>query len=152
MKAISPVIATLILIAIAVIAGIFVLRQFLFFAGTAGQQDVLAIEDATLSVLHKANYMQVYLQITLKNQGDKVVNVTSITVDGKSIAGFTYVVVNPGSTYSFSGVVMVTGTGTITDPSLKEQWEAGTEHTIIVTYDVIGGNTGQQTVIKVRAT
>jgi len=43
MKAVSPVIATLILIAIAVIAGIFVLRQFLFMATTSGTQHTVYV-------------------------------------------------------------------------------------------------------------
>ncbi len=119
---------------------------------TYTQQDTIVIQDATLSVLHKADYMQVYLQITLKNQGDKVARITGITVDNYNISGFTYAIIDPGSTYSFSGVVMVTPTGIITDPVLQERWEVGTEHLIKITYDVIGGSSGQVITARVRAT
>ncbi len=144
MKAISPVIATLILIAIAVIAGIFVLRQFLSFAGTAGQQDVLAIQDATLIAKHNpGNTMNVTLLINLKNQGDKIVKVKKITVDTTDV--FTgEITLRPGTTYS--------GTYSVYDGTATSDWEVGTEHIVKVTYDVVGGNADQVITIKVRTT
>ncbi len=148
MKAISPVIATLILIAIAVIAGVFVLRQFLTFAGTAGQQDVLAIQDATLIAKHNpGNTMNVTLLINLKNQGDKIVKVKKITVDTKDVfvaAAGEEITIRPGTTYSKTYLVY---NGTYT-----ADWEVGTEHIVKVTYDVVGGNADQAITIKVRAT
>ncbi len=146
MKAISPVIATLILIAIAVIAGIFVLRQFLLFAGTSGTQNMLTIQDAILIVRHDPdNYANktVTLQISVKNTGDKVAVITKITVDGipvfNATGGTEPIRLNPGQVYS--------GSFTVLQWRLDEsgQWEAGTEHLVTVTYQILG-QAGEQTV------
>ncbi len=145
MKAISPVIATLILIAIAVIAGIFVLRQFLLFAGTSGTQNILSIQDAILIVKHNAtNYANktVTLQISVKNQGDKVASITYIKVDGivvfNATAAGSPIRLNPGQVHSGSYKVFA-GIDT------AGQWEAGTEHIVTVTYQILG-QAGEQTI------
>jgi len=146
MKAVSPVIATLILIAIAVIAGVFVLRQFLLFATTTATQQVIQIQDVVLYLATKpqpinetytATWMSVNLQITLKNTGDRIVTVKNITVDGLPLQGFTAVNINPGGQWSGSFPVILkppAETRILHDPA----WERGTEHTVVVEYTVLG--------------
>ncbi len=138
MKALSPVIATLILIAIAVIAGVFVLRQFLIFTTTTATQEYIEIQDATLMALHKPGYLTVYLQIKIKNIGDTVVNVSKAYVDNESFALTLNRLLNPGQTYSASGPIW---SFDLTDPDEREaskRWESGTEHLVVVKYSVLG--------------
>ncbi len=147
MKAISPVIATLILIAIAVIAGIFVLRQFLLFAGTSGTQNVLTIQDAILYKVTKnletGGYIhQIYLQISVKNNGDKVAELHYIKVDDILVYNYTAesaIRLNPGQVQSLTKYVT-----TVTDDQI-DQWQAGTEHVVSVTYQILG-QAGEQTI------
>ncbi len=146
MKAISPVIATLILIAIAVIAGIFVLRQFLLFAGTSSTQNMLTIQDAILYKVSKVvaggNIYQVYLQISVKNTGDKVAEIHYIKVDDIVVYNYTTegaIRLNPGQVQSLTKYVTTANETAVAD------WEAGTEHIVAVTYAVLG-QAGEQTV------
>ncbi|MEM4431977.1 MAG: hypothetical protein QXO78_04480, partial [Desulfurococcaceae archaeon] len=70
MKAIDPVIATLILIAIAVIAGVFVLRQFITLGGTAGRGETIQVQDlAFIQRLDTQFNVYVQLSFTIKNTG-----------------------------------------------------------------------------------
>lgn len=151
MKAISPVVATLILIAIAVIAGVFVLRQFLFISGTTTAQQFIQIVDLALirslkpyqlNETYSTNWVSVELTITVKNTGDRVITLTGIKVDGKyDIAGFTRVNINPGQTFTGSYSVIVdpeTGATRILYEKAGAYWETGTEHTVTISYQVVG--------------
>ncbi len=143
-KAISPVIATLILIAIAVIAGVFVLRQFILLSTTSGQQNMIQIQDAVLYRTLKdftlpngtaITQMEVTLQINIKNIGQRVVTLTNITVDDYPVEGFTQVSLNPGQTYSGTYAVVIEGS---TKFPYKPEWDSGTEHVVKVYYQVLG--------------
>ncbi len=143
-KAISPVIATLILIAIAVIAGVFVLRQFILLSTTSGQQNAIEIQDAvlyrTLKDISLPNgttftQMTVTLQISVKNIGQRVVTLTNITVDDNAVKGFTQVSLNPGQVYSGTFDVLVGGEYRFV---YNPAWDSGTEHIVKVFYQVLG--------------
>lgn len=147
MKAISPVIATLILIAIAVIAGVFVLRQFLFLATTTGGQQVLQIQDAVLYLAVKpqqinatyiVNWISIELQLSVKNTGDRIVTLTNVTVDDLPVQGFTRVNINPGQVYSASYTVVLNPATGETRILYTPEWEKGTTHTVKVEYQVLG--------------
>ncbi|MEM4690963.1 MAG: hypothetical protein QXT88_01240, partial [Desulfurococcaceae archaeon] len=76
MKAIDPVIATLILIAIAVIAGVFVLRQFITLGGTTGRSETIQVQDlAFIQRLDTQFNVYVQLSFTIKNTGGKPITV-----------------------------------------------------------------------------
>ncbi len=148
-KAISPVIATLILIAIAVIAGVFVLRQFLLLSGTSVQQNMLQIQDAVLYRTIKyypqlgENRLSVTLQISIKNVGQRVVTITNITVDNLPTKNFQAVSLNPGQVFSGSYSILK-------DVKYNPKWDTGTEHTVTVYYKVLGQPTTQS--IQTKAT
>ncbi len=146
-KAISPVIATLILIAIAVIAGVFVLRQFILLSGTSVEQNVLEIQDAVLYRTIKyypqlgENRLSVTLQISIKNVGQRVVTIKNITVDGLSTKNFQPVSLNPGQVFS--------GTYTVfKNAKYNPKWDTGTEHTVEVYYQVLGQPAVQKVATK----
>ncbi|OYT40557.1 MAG: hypothetical protein B6U89_01755 [Desulfurococcales archaeon ex4484_58] len=157
MKAISPVIATLILIAIAVIAGVFVLRNFILLSTTTATQQFLQIQDAVLlqTVKHQkinltyyVDWLSVTLQISIKNTGDRVVTITNITVGGLPLSGFTPVNVNPGDVFTGSyPVVLNPATGETKIP-YTATWEKGTEHEIVVKYVVLGSKNEQVVTYK----
>ncbi|MEM1675106.1 MAG: archaellin/type IV pilin N-terminal domain-containing protein [Desulfurococcaceae archaeon] len=151
MKAISPVVATLILIAIAVIAGVFVLRQFLFITGTTTAQQMIQIVDLALQLSRKyqpinetytITWLSVTLTITVKNTGDRVVTLTDIKVDGKyGVTPFTRVNINPGQTYTGSYSVILdpeTGETRTLFERVGTYWDTGSEHTVTVYYVVLG--------------
>ena len=138
MKAISPVIATLILIAIAVIAGVFVLRQFILLSTTSGQQNMLQIQDLVLYRTIKyyqapinKNLMTVTLQISVKNVGQRVVTLKNVTVDNIYVRGFEEVSLNPGQVYTATYDVL-------DNVDYSPDWDTGTEHIVTVYYQVLG--------------
>jgi len=158
MRAVSPVIATLILIAIAVIAGVFVLRQFLLYSGAVGRQQLLMIQDATfylavktqqINETYSVNWISVEVQLSLKNIGDRIVTVTDIKVDGiYPVTGFTRFNLNPGQVQTLSyPVVLNTATGE-TRILYTPEWERGTEHTVTVYYVVQGTTITQSATAK----
>ena len=154
MKAISPVIATLILIAIAVIAGVFVLRQFLFLSSISATQQFLQIQDAVLylalkpqqiNATYTVNWMSIELQISLKNTGDKIITVTNITVDDLPVQGFTRVNINPGQVYTGSYTVILNPATGETKILYTPEWERGTTHVVKVQYQILGSPNIQTT-------
>ncbi|MEM4433015.1 MAG: archaellin/type IV pilin N-terminal domain-containing protein [Desulfurococcaceae archaeon] len=161
MKAISPIIATLILIAIAVIAGVFVLRQFITLGGTAGRTDVIQIQDGALYLAKKTQvinetysvvWMEVNLQITLKNTGGRIVTIRDITVDGYKLQGFTTFNINPGETTTKSYPIILNPATGETRILFDANWEKGTSHIVTVTYVVFGTTIEQkvsQTIVVV---
>jgi flagellin-like protein len=147
MKAVSPVIATLILIAIAVIAGVFVLRQFLFLANTSASQQMLQVQDAVLYLATKpqkinatyiVNWISIELEVSVKNVGDRIVTITNITVDDLPVQGFTSVNINPGQVYTGSYTVILNPTTGETRILYTPEWEKGTTHTVKIQYQVLG--------------
>ncbi len=150
MKALSPVIATLILIAIAVIAGVFVLRQFLIFTTTTATQQYIEIQDAVLQVVHvNDTYADVYLQIKIKNVGDQLVTIDKVEVDGYTpteVSKIQGVELRPGETFATS--MKVRYINPTLDPD--KAWETGTEHLVTVYYNTTT-TTGQQVSLKVIA-
>ncbi len=147
MKAISPVIATLILIAIAVIAGVFVLRQFLLMTTSTSSQRFLQIQDVVLYYTAKTqminssysvNWISITLQLTVKNVGDKVITIRNITVDGYRVTPFSSFNVNPGQTVSGSYLVVLNPTTGDTRIQYSADWDRGTTHTVMVEYQVLG--------------
>ncbi len=133
-KAISPVIATLILIAIAVIAGVFVLRQFILLSTTSGQQNMLQIQDVTFfrTVTPDSTKMNVTLQFSVKNIGTRQITLVSVKVpDANFEHGFTNLRLNPGQTYTDSVAVL-------TNADYSQVWDSGTEHVVIFVYKVQG--------------
>ncbi len=139
MKAISPVIATLILIAIAVIAGVFVLRQFLMVAGNIGTQQYLQIQDITFFKKLSADgtKMTITLSFSVKNVGDKQITIKSVSVPDANFTQELNVKLNPGDVHTDSYVVAQ-------DMDYTINWETGTEHTVIITYRVAGTPSDQQ--------
>ncbi|OYT40554.1 MAG: hypothetical protein B6U89_01740 [Desulfurococcales archaeon ex4484_58] len=134
MKAVDPVIATLILIAIAVIAGVFVLRQFLTMANISSGQRFLQVQDLvfvrTLSV--DGTKMNISMTYSVKNTGDRQITLKEIRVPD---ANFTMtdldILLRPGETYQGSLQIM-------TNADYDVTWEKGTEHTAIFVYQVAG--------------
>ena len=138
MKAISPVIATLILIAIAVIAGVFVLRQFIRLSTTSGQQNMLQVQDLTFfrTVSPDGSKMNVTLQFSVKNVGQRQIVLWAVKINelNKEIAVGTPgqgVRLNPGQVYSDSVPVL-------TNEAYTQNWDSGTEHVVTFIYQVQG--------------
>jgi len=145
MKAVSPVIATLILVAIAVIAGVFVLRQFLAVATQVSGQQALKIQDAVFyrRLSPDGRYMTVTLQITLKNEADRQITIHAISVPdaNKNITIDPPVTLNSGDTW--------TNTYTIIENQPYDiAWEKGQSHVVIVYFTVAGNPATQQVSIK----
>ena len=134
MKAISPVIATLILIAIAVIAGVFVLRQFILLSTTSSQQNMLQVQDLTFfrTVSPDGTKMNVTLQFSVKNVGQRQIYLWAFTVSGVSGEFPIKVRLNPGQVYT--GSQLVVGPNASYDPA----WDTGTEHVVTFIYQVQG--------------
>jgi len=154
MRAVSPVIATLILIAIAVIAGVFVLRQFLLYTAT-GRQQILFIQDATFYLAVKTDpttgidWISVELQLNLKNIGDRIITITNITVDGKyRVLNFERINLNPGTSQLVSYTVVLNPVTGDTQIEYTPEWERGTQHTVTVYYIVQGTTIEQSAVAK----
>ncbi len=137
MKSISPVITTLILIAIAVIAGVFVLRQFIILSSSASHQNALQIQDAVLYRVVKyissnnSYRTEVTLQISVKNIGQRVIKIKDIIVDSINITSFKEILLSPGQIYTGSYVVF-------NKQGYYPDWDIGTEHIITVYYQVLG--------------
>ena len=138
MKAVSPVIATLILIAIAVIAGVFVLRQFLTVAGQVGSQQYLQVQD--VAFFKKTNpegtLMTITLQISVKNAGDRQIIIKGIEVPDANWTKELNVILNPGETWSNSWTILK-------DIEYTIVWETGQQHTVKIAYQVAGTPTIQ---------
>jgi len=140
LKAVDPVIAVLILIAIAVIAGVFVLRQFLTFAGQAGQQ-FLQIEHVAFTKQTDpfGTKMTITLDVKVRNIGDRQVEILDVEVrDANWKAsekvtdwGKQRILLNPGDSWSFSAQVL-------TDEPYTATWETGTSHPVTIYYKVAG--------------
>ncbi len=133
-KAISPVIATLILIAIAVIAGVFVLRQFILLSSTSSQQNMLQIQDVTFyrTISPDGKTMNVTLQFSVKNIGQRQITLVSVRIP--DIPGYDYpiqVTLNPGQVYSDTIPVL-------SKAAYTQTWDTGTEHDVIFVYQVLG--------------
>ncbi len=132
-KAISPVIATLILIAIAVIAGVFVLRQFILLSTTSGQQNMLQVQDVTFfrTVSPDGTKMTITLQYNVKNVGTRQITLLAVRVPDANKEFGINVKLNPGQTY--------TNTVTVLDNvDYSPAWDSGTEHVVIFVYKVQG--------------
>ncbi len=102
------------------------------------------IQDALIHVTHfPNNTIDAKLFINIRNVYEKTIKIKEIRVDGRTIwSGET--IIKPGVTYSnvykvYSGPY---------DPSM----EVGTEHTLTIVYDIVGGESNQSTTIKIRAT
>ena len=127
-KAISPLIATLILIAITIVGGVVVYRAFFSTAGTVNSNLHVSIQDVSLSTAGG-------LAMTVKNDGTTAVDwgtTQSLTIagpggslctstalpgSGSLVPGETIALTDTGCTGAISGVtyivtLMVTGTGT----------------------------------------
>ena len=144
MKAVSPVIATLILIAIAVIAGVFVLRQFLAVAGQVGGQQSLKIMDAVFyrKLTPDGKNMTITLQITIKNEADRQITIDTIAVpDANFKAEKLNVVLNSGDTWTTTYTI-------INNESYNLAWEKGQQHAVVVYYYVAGNPNLQSTSVK----
>ncbi|MEM1662465.1 MAG: hypothetical protein QXT47_05425 [Desulfurococcaceae archaeon] len=158
MKAIDPVIATLILIAIAVIAGVFVLRQFITLGGTAGRGETIQVQDlAFIQRLDSQFNVYVQLSFTIKNTGGKPITVTVVEIPDlkplvtiypdKVIPNITLnVYLEPGQTYQFAHDV-IRG---IPHTPYGEYWEKGTEHAIVVKFLVAGNPVEQEVRMTAR--
>ena len=140
MKAISPVVATLILIAIAVIAGVFVLRQFLSMAGGATSQQYLQIVDLYITRRETApGKFSIDITIGVKNSGDKRITVDSIIVpDAQWNVTKLNINLNPGETWQGSFNVLVDQPYIVDNIDWHNLWRKGTEHVVIVRYYVVG--------------
>jgi len=144
LKAVDPVIAVLILIAIAVIAGVFVLRQFLTLAGQTGQQ-LIQIEDATFfkTTDPYGEKMTITLQIKVRNIGDRQVAIEDIEVRdagwkaSENVTGWNKVFLGPGDSFSFSAVIY--------NGNYTSVWETGTRHVVTVHF-MVSGNPNKQSV------
>jgi len=145
LKAVDPVIAVLILIAIAVIAGVFVLRQFLAFAGQTGQQYV-NVEDAVFFKTTDpfGEKITIRLQIKVRNVGDRQVRITDIEVRDAgwkasvNYTGWTEILLSPGDSWSFSATIFE-------NEPYTAAWETGTTHQVVVHY-MVAGNPNPQSV------
>ncbi len=133
MKAISPVIATLILIAIAVIAGVFVLRQFILLSSTSSQQNMLQVQDVTFfrTISPDGAKMNVTLQFSVKNVGQRQITLVSVRIPDANEDQAVHVTLNPGQVYSDTLVVL-------NNAAYSQFWDTGTEHQVTFVYQVLG--------------
>ncbi len=133
MKAISPVIATLILIAIAVIAGVFVLRQFILLSTTSAQQNMLQVQDLTFfrTISPDGSRINVTLQFSVKNVGQRRITLLNVTVPDANFTKETNVDLNPGQVYTYSYLV-------VNNTIYRDLWATGTEHLVYFYYHVYG--------------
>ncbi|MCX8196086.1 MAG: type IV pilin [Acidilobaceae archaeon] len=100
-RAISPVIATVILIAITIIVGAAVAGWLLGLWGGLGEVEALRIyPDATLEV-GKSNST---LRLTIKNEGTRDAKIMSITVEGVGTQSLKDPIIKAGATKTISVV------------------------------------------------
>ncbi|HDH45179.1 MAG TPA: hypothetical protein ENG66_07355 [Thermococcus sp.] len=101
LKAISPLIATIILIAIAVAGGLLVYALFTSTTGVAATKGQVQIESMDLV---KSTGEDVIFTITIKNVGSKPVTELKITLNGEDTAviPLSSDPLQPGQSYSYS--------------------------------------------------
>jgi flagellin-like protein len=126
-RGISPAITSIILIGVAVAAGISGYSVFVSTANTASLKGTLIVEDANL--LKQANG-EMWLSVTIKNSGNKAFssNIVNLHLDtNPSIAGIQPFVVtlqpsplNPGQTASASAQVIDSAGFAITWPNIGD--------------------------------
>ncbi len=99
----------------------------------------IVITDATLSIIHSVEFSMVQLEIVLANRCNLAVNVTDFLVDNSGVKGMGvgYAYLYPRTVYGGSGVVVVVGNASITDPELMMEWESGTRHIVIIYYRIV---------------
>jgi len=133
MKAVDPVIATLVLIAIAVIAGVFILRQFLTMTNV-GSQQFIQVQDAVFYMQRSTDgtKMSITLLLSVKNQADRSVYITMVKVpDLAWNTTLTDVSLRPGDTWTQSFVVAQ-------NVAYSPYWESGNAHTVVIYFKVYG--------------
>jgi len=98
-RAISPLIATIILVSICVAGGLLVYSVFVNTASTLTAKGQIEVEAVDL-VKDTAGNMN--FSITVKNSGNKPINSLSVTVDGESLGNIlpADAVLQPGQTIS----------------------------------------------------
>lgn len=138
-KAISPIFATLILIAIAVIAGVVV---YMFVSGTlatmtsggtAGQEKI-SVQAASFSATNTGGTVTVYVEQT----GGPLATVNGLIIkdsSGNTIGSLTSLAITSPSqsTLALSTGVLTTVTGTYTFPTGGLDLSASTSYTVTVT-------------------
>ena len=132
-KAISPLIATLILIAITIVGGVVVYRAFFSTSGTVSSNLHVAIQDVSLSTSGG-------LAMTIKNDGTTAVDWTGSPQAAMTIAGPSGLLCTPTGSLPASGSLVPGSTAAILDTSCTG---AVSGVTYIVTLSVTGtGQTG----------
>ncbi|GEM_PF-7075970 len=139
-----------VVVAVAATIGLLLYMQSSFFPAqsmgeTAGN---LIIEDAKLSVKHLrgngVSYVKVYLDISLRNIGSKTIRIDYIMVDDITIAYEENITIGPGKGFHKTFVV-----GEFYGQDIS-RWSTGTEHTIKIRYDEIGGKQDMEATMKIR--
>jgi len=143
MKAVDPVIATLVLIAIAVIAGVFILRQFLTMTNV-GSQQFIQVQDAVFYMQRSTDgtKMSISLTLSIKNQADRSIYITKIAVpDLNWVKNITDVSLRSGEPWTQTFVVAQ-------NVAYSPYWESGNEHEVVIYFKVYGQTEEQKTSIK----
>jgi len=102
-KAISPLIATIILIAITIAGGLIVYALFTSTAGVASSKGQVAIESQDLVKAGDA----VIFTITVKSSGSKPATNVTITLDGEAPKKLAPITLQPGQSISYTEDTLV---------------------------------------------
>jgi len=117
-RGISPLIATIILIAITVAGGLLVYSAFFSTAGVLSAKGQVAVENVKLV---KETDGKVYFAITIKNTGNKPVSGLNVTLDGEATA-----------TVTLPGTALQPGQSVSCSPSLSNDYTIGDLYNVIV--------------------
>ena len=137
-KAISEMLAVIILLALAVVAGVLVYQIFMGKAGVASTNTAISVQSAYI------NGQTGVFAITIQNTGSNTIQSISISVyqQGQNSPAWTYSTsqgISPGQTWSYS--TSVSGT-----------FQSGTQYTIVVQASTSSSGTGSSTVTTVTVT
>jgi flagellin-like protein len=127
-RGISPLIATIILIAITIAGGLLIYSAFFSTAGVLSAKGQVAVENMKLV---KATSGAVNFTITIKNTGNKPVSELNVTLDGEATA-----------TVTLPGNALQPGQSVYYSPSsLTQSYVIGNLYTVIVSAKFSDGST-----------
>jgi flagellin-like protein len=154
-KAISPLLATIILIAITIVGGLVVYSIFTSSAGTAGSQSSLQVVSDQLVVPTGGG--SATWAITVKNQGNKPIQAMSVTLGTTTVTTLTgcsssgLVLTPPGSCPVGSTTINLAPGQSIAGSTSVSGITVGQTYSVTVTATFVGGSTSTN-VFTVQAT
>jgi flagellin-like protein len=151
-KAISPLLATIILIAITIVGGLVVYSIFTSSAGTAGSQSSLQVVSDQLVVPTGGG--SATWAITVKNQGNKPIQTMSVTLGTTTLTGCSssgLVLITPASCSGTSTTINLAPGQSIAGSTPVSGVTVGQTYSVTITATFVDGSTSTN-VFTVQAT